>query len=479
MDTKLSNEEFDLVEKAIESILMQPVENIELENNIPIIDEVTDSNKVFKGKLSVLFVDMRKSTDLTDEIKSKKMVKVYRSFIRSIIQAIRYSGGYSRQFAGDGIMAVFQDSEIDGINTLSSQKAIMAARYIMTIVDFCLNHMLKKHMDGLSIACGTGICTGTIMITKVGMRGKEHDDTIENEVGIVWVGSTTNKASRFCSIADSGEILIDEVTFKESLEDELYWSKCTRVKADKVYEGYVSSDYYLNLENPKEITPIKVTNDSSVSNTFIKSIFEETKKEALKLVDEISQKSAELSLKLDVANKREELLRKREYTASQIEMRLNQLESSLKKKQEELDLNAQRNREKLYQENIDIIQKAHCKKNFVLEMGKDFWLNQIRLVIQLGNEIGLSEIQVKSKICYYLVSIYNNLEMYEEEYYALCVQAEYGSWIIGSLVENVVRKTSRFSQLKDIIEKRLKTSLMESTRNDLIECASKLKSMGY
>ena len=38
------------------------------------------------------------------------MVKVYRSFIRIVIQAIRYSGGYTRQFAGDGIMGVFQDS---------------------------------------------------------------------------------------------------------------------------------------------------------------------------------------------------------------------------------------------------------------------------------------------------------------------------------------------------------------------------------
>lgn len=62
-----------------------------------------------KGKFTnfvkdiILFVDMRKSTDLTDELKSKKMVKVYRAFIRMIIQAIRYCGGQSRQFAGDGL----------------------------------------------------------------------------------------------------------------------------------------------------------------------------------------------------------------------------------------------------------------------------------------------------------------------------------------------------------------------------------------
>ena len=108
-------------------------------DTLPPKTDLTDSNKVFKGKLSILFVDMRKSTDLTDELKSKKMVKVYRAFIRIIIQAIRYSGGYTRQFAGDGIMGVFQDSIEDEKTTSSSQKATTAARYIHTLVDYCLN----------------------------------------------------------------------------------------------------------------------------------------------------------------------------------------------------------------------------------------------------------------------------------------------------------------------------------------------------
>jgi len=80
---------------------------------LPPLNAITDSNKVFKGKLSVLFVDMRKSTDVTDEIKSKKLVKVYRLFIRMAIQVIRYSTGHTRQFAGDGIMDIFQDSNVD------------------------------------------------------------------------------------------------------------------------------------------------------------------------------------------------------------------------------------------------------------------------------------------------------------------------------------------------------------------------------
>lgn len=136
--------EFETASNAVSNILGQPVEEIKITDILPPLNDIADSNKVFKGKLSVLFVDMRKSTDLTDELKSKKMVKVYRSFIRIVIQAIRYSGGYTRQFAGDGIMGIFQNSNVDDQNISSSCKAIKAARYIHTLIDFCLNPALKK-----------------------------------------------------------------------------------------------------------------------------------------------------------------------------------------------------------------------------------------------------------------------------------------------------------------------------------------------
>lgn len=104
----ISTSEFEVASNAVNNILGQPVEEIEITDILPPLNDITDSNKVFKGKLSVLFVDMRKSTDLTDELKSKKMVKVYRSFIRVVIQAIRYSGGYTRQFAVTELWVFFK-----------------------------------------------------------------------------------------------------------------------------------------------------------------------------------------------------------------------------------------------------------------------------------------------------------------------------------------------------------------------------------
>lgn len=272
--------EFETASNAVSNILGQPVEEIKITDILPPLNDIADSNKVFKGKLSVLFVDMRKSTDLTDELKSKKMVKVYRSFIRIVIQAIRYSGGYTRQFAGDGIMGIFQNSNVDDQNISSSCKAIKAARYIHTLIDFCLNPALKKSMD-ICIGCGVGICTGTIMITKVGMRGKESNKTAENETGIVWVGSTTNYANRYCSLAHPCEIFIDENTYSE-IEDSEIWTKTSRTKGNKVFEGYAVSEHYLSL--PEEITAeaVKADTENDSEASFIQNIFAETQ-EMLKI----------------------------------------------------------------------------------------------------------------------------------------------------------------------------------------------------
>lgn len=86
-------------------------------------------------------------------------------------------------------------------------------------------------MDGLAIGCGVGICTGSILITKVGMRGREKDDKAENEIGIVWTGKTTNYASRHCSLAAAREIFVDETTYSELNEKEV-WTKVTRIKGN-------------------------------------------------------------------------------------------------------------------------------------------------------------------------------------------------------------------------------------------------------
>lgn len=467
----ISTSEFEVASNAVNNILGQPVEEIEITDILPPLNDITDSNKVFKGKLSVLFVDMRKSTDLTDELKSKKMVKVYRSFIRVVIQAIRYSGGYTRQFAGDGIMGVFQDSNKDDQIISSSYKATKAARYIHTLIDYCLNPALKKSMD-ICIGCGIGICTGTIMITKVGMRGKESDETAENETGIVWVGSTTNYANRYCSLAHLCEIFIDENTYSE-IEYSEVWTKISRTKGSKVFEGYTVSEYYLSL--PEEITTeaVKADKENYSETSFIQEIFAETQEKALLLVDEISKKSAELSVALEKIKQRENQVIARDNDLRRENIRLQQWQDKLNSKQADVDCKEQENKEQAYSIYKSIFSKTYCKNTLINEYGKDYWLGLIKKMYELGQEIGKSEIQVKIDLDCYLIGIYRCFAMYEEAYEILCVQAENSTWLSTYVLEDVVKQSRHWAKLKGILEKRVYKG------KDYRECLDKLKSMGY
>lgn len=427
-DYSLKSSELEAASNALERILGQAVEEIELSDTVPVLDEVSDSNKVFKGKLSVLFVDIRGSVDLTDDLKSKRMVKVYRGFIRMAIQAIRYSGGLTRQFAGDCVMGVFQDSTEDDCTISSSAKAVTAARYIHTLIDYCLNPALKNHMGDVCVGCGVGIATGSILITKVGMRGKEADEASENETGIVWVGSTTNYANRYCSLANAGEVFIDEKTYRE-IGNPIGWEKASRVKGNKAFRGYTAREFYLPLPADFVQEAVKAENDHNQDKSFVQEIFDETQERALLLVDEISKKSAELSVALNNVKDREQRVTARENDASKEDLRLKLLQQKLNSKQAELERKDKATKIDAYQIYRSIFSNTYCKDFIIKQYGKDYWLELIEKMYFLGEQIGKSKLQVSNDLDCYLVFIYMCFELYEDAYEALCSHAEHSSWL--------------------------------------------------
>ena len=191
-DEKITKAESDLLSSAISRIVSTEVLEKTISDQLPLTDGLADSNKIYHGKASVLFVDMRESTKLPDKFCTEQLVKIYRSYIRTVVQAIRYSGGVVRDFMGDGVLAVF----IDDDEGKSEDKAVHAARYITTAIDMLLNPMLDQIIKH-RISCGIGIHTGDISLSKVGMKGKEQDNEAENEFGIAWIGNSTNLACKF------------------------------------------------------------------------------------------------------------------------------------------------------------------------------------------------------------------------------------------------------------------------------------------
>lgn len=471
MDNIISKTEYEAVFNAIQKALSTKVEEIELSDKIPTLDNTQDNNKVFRGKLSVLFVDMRKSTDLTDDLKSKKMVKIYRSFIRMIIQAIRYSGGETRQFAGDGVMGVFQD-DVDGDDKIkSSEKAIKAARYIITMMDYCLNPLLSKNMDGLSIACGVGICTGTVLVTKVGMRGKEQDSTSENEMGLVWTGKTTNYASRYCGLANSCEIFIDSKTYSE-LNDKSAWNECSRIKGNKAFKGFVSHEYYLDLDIEISQEPLTaVITNTGVS--FVQEIFEDTKEQSLLLIDEITKKAIELSKRLEEIKKHEDECQQKENSLLSKETQLKTKESQLLAKQNTLNKQEIQLHWDEYNLHKSIFSAAFPSDPLIKQIGSTFWINQINRMYELGETIGHDKNKVNVDLAIYLNDIYCVLEMYDEAYNVLCSCAKLGSEIRMRNFEAIIKKSGHWAALKSELE------TQTINQGNAFEALNKLKSLGY
>ena len=107
MIEKIDKVEIDRLVKAVEKILYSEVLERDIEDRLPLVNELADANRIYRGKISVLFVDIRESTKLPEKFNKDQLVKIYRSYIRSVVQAIRYSGGVVKYFMGDGVLAIF------------------------------------------------------------------------------------------------------------------------------------------------------------------------------------------------------------------------------------------------------------------------------------------------------------------------------------------------------------------------------------
>ena len=420
MNEKIPKSEIELLSTAVEKIVSQEVLENDLSGKLPKIEDLKDSNKVYRGKVSVLFVDMRESTKLPEQFSAENLVKIYRSYIRVVVQAIRYSGGVVRDFMGDGVLAVFIDDEAEK----SEEKAVHAARYITTTIDKILNPTLDKTVQH-RISCGIGIHTGEICLSKVGMRGKEQDEDAENEFGIAWIGNSTNHACKQSSAVDCGTIFISTSTYSalSSENKKNIWKKVELQKGTNVLNGYIAEHYYLSLD--EEIEPC------------VAKLHVDTKR----LTDVLDEKIEELIHNAEELGKKKQDLNNKETMLKQKEQSLNSKEESLKRD--------------TYSFYCKVLRSGHCKEEYVKNMGVEFWEDNLKSAILAGACIGKDEHKVKQEVSYAMVSIYEDLELYDKAYDFLVEQATGHPWLLLHTVQNIIRKVGYCSRLKSALYERL------------------------
>ena len=417
---RFSKNDFLKVDLRIKKIIEQTVEQIEIDSGLPpTIEQLEDSNRTYSIMAAILFIDIRKSTYLTENSQAKSMVKIYRSFMRMAVDCVRKNGGVTRQFLGDRIMGVFIDSADENGNIIesASDKAINAARSLQTAIDYSLNKYLKTNVNGKVIECGIGIDYGKVLVTQVGMYGLENDENRENEVDCVWVGNTTNYASKYSDIASGGEIFISDNVFKQmSDEHREVFVKSAKCKGTKLFQGYVTKDYYLEFSEDLG-KPIKIDEDTAVGSDNFAGLVDGIK-EIERLQEKLIQREKQLSV-LENKLKKENQDYRDKYNNENIAKIKAYGERDFAKKE------LQKVRKEYYMDIENILSKVHYHEyKYMDKIGKKDLLLMIEKEYELGELIGKSSIEVSLELSCYLIGIYDYFQEYSKAFDVMLIMAK-------------------------------------------------------
>ena len=153
------------------------------------IGALTEGQKPRRVQRTLLFTDVRGFTSYTEKHDPERVVAVLNRLLERQSEIIHEWGGDIDKFVGDEVVSVFSGED-------AASRACRAAR---DIVRLCA--MRSEEFDGLSV--GAGAASGPII---QGMIGSERraDFTV--------IGDFVNIASRLCSIAKAGQVIVSHST---------------------------------------------------------------------------------------------------------------------------------------------------------------------------------------------------------------------------------------------------------------------------
>lgn len=161
------------------------------------IQEDSDKHRILGGEyrdLTFLFSDIRGFTSMSVDKKPDEVVGIINYYLDLQSQIIKSFGGDIDKFVGDEIMASFSGEY--GVDCaiecgIAIQSAIVEANAV------------RKTRDHTICNVGIGINYGEVIVGNIG----SHD-----RMDFTSIGSAVNLASRLCSIAEAGQILIEVQT---------------------------------------------------------------------------------------------------------------------------------------------------------------------------------------------------------------------------------------------------------------------------
>jgi len=145
--------------------------------------------------LTLFFCDIRGFTAMSEEKKPSEVINIINFYLNLQAQIIKENGGNIDKYIGDEIMASFSGED-------ATSRAIKSAYEIQTIIK--KENIERAKAGETTCEVGIGINRGEVIVGNIGSY--EHMD-------FTAIGSAVNIASRLCSSAIAGDIVIDKSTY--------------------------------------------------------------------------------------------------------------------------------------------------------------------------------------------------------------------------------------------------------------------------
>lgn len=185
---KSSSGEAYSIDKGVErinSILKSADSDFSQSESIPDLSRLTYENG-FYTKAAVIFVDIRKSQDLSKSNTKPALAKIYRAYISEVVAAISSNDQLAEVFIeGDAVWGIIDVGHKEHIAGLFNTAAMVAS-----VVDL-VNLFLSE--SGLpEIKVGIGLSCGETLVMKAGYKGSGINE-------FVWIGRVVGEAATLCS----------------------------------------------------------------------------------------------------------------------------------------------------------------------------------------------------------------------------------------------------------------------------------------
>lgn len=154
-----------------------------------------------KEMVTVLFADIRGFTSMAENLEPQEVVEQLNEYLETMTPIIFANHGIIDKFVGDEIMAYFGAPVYPEDH---SWRAVKTAIEMQAALDGLCRKWRSERRPGMRI--GIGVNTGPVVMGNIG-SSQYMDFTL--------IGDSVNVASRLCSIAEPGEVLVGAATLKE------------------------------------------------------------------------------------------------------------------------------------------------------------------------------------------------------------------------------------------------------------------------